>query len=178
MVRNRLPLSVPSSSSPGSHGSREPPATQIPSTSILSSHSSSVLLGTTSSSSEAFSSSEDFSDNSFSSDAQFSSVSFINAAAYARCAHLPGSTVFTVTLHNYDSASAYTAQAKAFSAQAEPVVTILSLPTLSHLCHLLFFVYVYALWYDFRRGHLFFFVCYVYGLPYSSMLFCMTQVVT
>jgi len=31
-------------------------------------------------------------------------------------------------------------------------------------CHLLFCVCVYALWYDFRRGHLFFFVCYVYGL--------------
>jgi len=32
------------------------------------------------------------------------------------------------------------------------------------LCYLLFLVCVYAVWYDFCRGHLFFFVCYVYGL--------------
>ena len=117
----RLSLSVPSSCSPGSNGSFEPPATQIPSASTPPSDSS-VPLGTTPlSSSEAFSPSEDFSDNSFSSDTPFPSVSFINAAAYARCARLPGSTVFTVTLHNYDSASAFAAQAKAFSAQTEPV---------------------------------------------------------
>jgi len=65
-------------------------------------------------------SSEAFSDNSFSSDTPFPSVSFINAAAYARCARLPGSTVFTVTLQNYNSASAFVEQAKAFSAKAEP----------------------------------------------------------
>ena len=33
---------------------------------------------------------------------------------------LPGSTVFTVTLHNYDSASTFAEQAKAFAAKAEP----------------------------------------------------------
>jgi len=31
-------------------------------------------------------------------------------------------------------------------------------------CYLLSSVYICTLWYDFRRGHLFFFVCYVYGL--------------
>jgi len=116
----QLPLSVPSSSSPGSPSSIELPATQTPPASTPSSDSSSVPLGTTPLSSEAFSSSEDFSDNSFSSDTPFPSVSFINAAAYACCAHLPGSTVFTVTLHNYNSASAFAEQAKVFSAKAEP----------------------------------------------------------
>ncbi len=106
--------SVPSSSSPGSNGSFELPATQIAPASTLSSDSSSIALGTTSSSYK------DFSDNSFSSDALFPSVSFINAAAYARCACLLSSTVFTVTLHNYDPASALAAQTKGFSAQAEP----------------------------------------------------------
>jgi len=98
----------------GSLGSIEPPATKTPPASTPSSDSSSVQLGTTPSSSE------DFSDNSFSSDTPFPSVSFINAAAYARCARLPSSTVFTVTLHNYDSASAFAEQAKAFLAKAEP----------------------------------------------------------
>ena len=116
----QLPLSVPSSSSPGSSSSIEPPATQNPPASTLSSDSSSVPLGTSPLSSEAFLSSEDFSDNSFASDTPFLSVSFINAAAYAQCARLPGSTVFTVTLHNYDSASAFAEQAKVFSAKAEP----------------------------------------------------------
>ena len=114
----RLPLSVPSSTCAGTNGSCEPPATKIPSASTLSSETSSVPLGTpsSSSSSETSASSEDFSssENSASSETPLPSVSFINAAAYARCARLPGSTVFTVTLHTSDTASGS-------SAKTEPV---------------------------------------------------------
>jgi len=41
-------------------------------------------------------------------------------------------------------------------------------------CHLLFLVCIYAVWYDFCRGHLFFFVCYVCGLLWCSPSFHMT----
>ena len=70
---------------------------------------------------------------------------------------------------------------KAKKRSTHMTVTILS-PFLLHpmslsSCHLLSLV-CYALWYDFRCGHLFFFVCYVYGLLCFSVVFYMTQVVT
>jgi hypothetical protein len=109
----RLPLSVPSSTRAGEHGSCEPPATKPSYASIPSPATSSVPLGTTFSSSETSSEKISSSENLFFSKTRFPSVSFINATAYARCARLPGSTVFTVTLHPSDPTTG-------FSAKTEP----------------------------------------------------------
>jgi len=80
----------------------DPPAPRLSTTtstpSVPASASASVLLGNSSSSTT------------------LPSVSFINAAAYARVARLPGSTVFTLTVSASDTD---TTSASAFSAKVE-----------------------------------------------------------
>jgi len=101
----RQPLhSAPSSARPGTNGSEEPPAA-TPSASapksFVSSDTSEFDSFASASSSPSSDSSSDFKP----------SISFINAAAYARLARLPGNTIFTVTVANSESATGRAASA-------------------------------------------------------------------
>jgi hypothetical protein len=100
----RLPHSVPTSTRSGLNGSPDPPAPRLSTTtstpSAPASASTSVPLGNSSSST------------------LLPSVSFINAAAYARAARLPGSTVFTLTVSASDTDPA---SVSGFSAKVEPI---------------------------------------------------------
>jgi hypothetical protein len=86
----QLPHPLPSSSRSGLTGSEEPPAASIPS---ASNPLTSVTIAPS-----AFTSSPSVPVSSSFSSSKPPSVSFINAAAYARLARMPGTTVFSLSL--------------------------------------------------------------------------------